>query len=105
MSEQSPDNSVRSRPILERHVQTIMLGLVIALLAWSGTTTLKLVETSARQDERITQLINITNELRDEMRDASSRYMTVNSASVYRQQLNSRIDSIDIRVKQLEDSL
>ncbi|WP_417329184.1 hypothetical protein [Halomonas cupida] len=86
-------------------MQTIMLGLVIALLAWSGTTTLKLVETSARQDERITQLINITNELRDEMRDASSRYMTVNSASVYRQQLNSRIDSIDIRVKQLEDSL
>lgn len=102
MPTSSPDTAVRSKPIIERHVQTVLLALVVGLLAWSGNTTMTLIETSARQDERITQLINLTEQLRNDLRAVGSEYMTISDAALYRDQLNSKIDSLSARVSQLE---
>lgn len=93
---------VRTRKRLETHVQTVLLAMVIAVITWSGNTTLKLIETTARQDERITQLLELTEELRQELRDAGNRFMTIDAADFYRQQVNGRLDALDDRVKRLE---
>ncbi|MGQ7247582.1 hypothetical protein ACUN9Y_09605 [Halomonas sp. V046] len=103
MSEANPDTAVRSKPILERHLQTVLLALVVALLGWSGNTTLTLIETSARQDERISTLISLTENLRQDLRDVGTNYMKVNDAAIYRSQINGRIDALDGRLKRLED--
>lgn len=104
MSETNPDTAVRPKPILERHIQTVMLGLVIALLGWSGNTTLTLIETTARQDERITQLINLTEDLRTDLRNVGSEYMTISDAALYRDQMNGQLDALNERVKRLENT-
>lgn len=103
MSETSPDTALKAKPILERHVQTVLLALVVGLLAWSGNTTLTLIETSARQDERISQLIALTEQLRADLREVGNDYMTINDAAMYRDQINSRIDSLGARVSRLEN--
>ena len=103
MSETSPDNALKAKPILERHVQTVLLALVVGLLAWSGNTTLTLIETSARQDERISQLIALTEQLRADLREVGNDYMTINDAAMYRDQINSRIDALGARVSRLEN--
>ncbi|WP_275289164.1 hypothetical protein [Halomonas elongata] len=95
-------HQVRAKPIFERHLQTLLLTLVAGLIAWQGVTTLKLIETTARQDERITQLITMTEQLRNDLKDADSQYMTNQDASLYRQQMNGRIDALDNRVSRLE---
>lgn len=103
MSETNPETNVRSRPILERHVQTVLLALVVGLLAWSGNTTMTLIETSARQDERISQLITLTENLRQDLRDTGNQFMTISDAQLYRDQMNSRIDALGSRVSRLEN--
>lgn len=102
MTNANPDTHVRSKPILERHLQTLLLTLVAGLIAWQGVTTLKLIETSARQDERITQLLTMTEQLRNDLRDADSQYMTIQDASLYRDQMNGRIDALSSRLSRLE---
>ncbi|MDT8894198.1 hypothetical protein RSO41_05980 [Halomonas sp. I1] len=102
MTNSNPDTQVRAKPIFERHLQTLLLTLVAGLIAWQGITTLKLIETTARQDERISQLITMTEQLRNDLRDADSQYMTNHDARIYRDQLNSRIDDLDNRVSRLE---
>ena len=103
MSETSPDTALKAKPILERHAQTVLLALVVGLLAWSGNTTLTLIETSARQDERISQLIALTEQLRADLREVGNDYMTINDAAMYRDQINSRIDALGARVSRLEN--
>ncbi|MBY5941151.1 hypothetical protein KUW00_09635 [Halomonas sp. DP5N14-9] len=84
-------------------MQTVLLALVVGLLAWSGNTTLTLIETSARQDERISQLIALTEQLRADLREVGNDYMTINDAAMYRDQINSRIDALGARVSRLEN--
>ncbi|MEQ5768136.1 hypothetical protein NFH98_11070 [Halomonas sp. H33-56] len=81
----------------------MLLALVVGLLAWSGNTTLTLIETSARQDERISQLIALTEQLRADLREVGNDYMTINDAAMYRDQINSRIDALGARVSRLEN--
>lgn len=104
MSETSPDTSVRPKPIIERHIQTVLLALVVGLLGWSGNTTMTLIETSARQDERITQLINLTEQLRADLRDVGTRYMTISDAALYREQMSGQLDALKQRVTRLENA-
>ncbi|QFT84954.1 hypothetical protein FIU88_08195 [Halomonas sp. THAF12] len=101
----SPEQTVpvRARTKLETHMQTLLLTLVAGLIAWQGVTTLKLIETSARQDERITQLITLTEQLRNDLRDADNQYMTIQDASLYRDQMNGRIDALTSRLSRLEN--
>jgi len=72
-------------------------------VAWSGNTTLRLIETTARQDERISTLITLTESLRRDLRETGDEFMTISDAQLYRDQMRGRIDSIDSRVSRLED--
>lgn len=102
MSEQSPDNAVRSRPILERHVQSIMLALISGLIAWQGVTTLKLSESSARQDERVAHLISLTEQLRQDLRDMDTQYLPRREAEMYRNEQRNKYEQLESRVSRLE---
>ncbi|WP_134016831.1 hypothetical protein [Modicisalibacter xianhensis] len=95
---------MRPRPIMERHLQTLLLTLVAGLIAWSGMTTMRLVETQARQDERVTHLITLTESLRNEIRGMEDRYMSRSDAEIYRAQFSARMDGLDQRISVLEDA-
>ncbi|WP_289105734.1 hypothetical protein [uncultured Halomonas sp.] len=101
----SPEQTVpvRTRTKFETHMQTLLLTLVAGLIAWQGMTSMKLIETSARQDERISQLIALTEQLRADLREVGNDYMTINDAAMYRDQINSRIDALGARVSRLEN--
>jgi hypothetical protein len=96
------DTAVRPKPIMERHLQTLLLTLVAGLIAWSGMTTMKLVETQARQDERVSHLITLTESLRSEIRGMEDRYMSRSDAELYRAQFSARMDTMDQRISVLE---
>lgn len=61
---------------MERHIQTLLLTVVAGLIAWQGVTTLKLIETSTRQDERITYLVQQVGDMHAEMRRQRDDYVT-----------------------------
>lgn len=97
-------NPLPVKPIIERHLQTLLLGLVVALLGWSGNTTLKLTENGARQDERITHLIALTEQLRQDIRTVDSQYITRREAEMYRSSMLNRVGEVESRLTKLEDS-
>lgn len=102
MNDSNPETAVRSKPILERHVQSIMLFLISGLIAWQGVTTLKLSESSARQDERVTHLITLTEQLRQDLRNMESQYLSRREAEMYRNESRSKIEQLESRVSRLE---
>lgn len=104
MSGQTPDNSVRSRPILERHIQSTMLFLISGLIAWQGVTTLKLSESSARQDERVGHLISLTEQLRQDLRDMDTQYLPRREAEMYRNEQRNNYEQLEGRVSRLEEA-
>ena len=93
------------RPIIERHVQSIMLFLISGLIAWQGVTTLKLSESSARQDERVTHLISLTEQMQQALRDADSTYMSRRELQVHRNEIARELEQLDNRVGRLEGIL
>lgn len=99
-----PDDAVRSKPILERHLQTLLLTLVAGLIAWQGVTTIKLTENAARQDEKVMHLISLTEQLRQDIRDMDSQYLPRREAEMQRSETRSRIDQLEGRVSRLEGS-
>lgn len=102
MSDKNPDTTVRSKPIMERHVQTLLLAVVAGLIGWQGITTLKLSESSARQDERVTHLITLTEQLRQDLRNMDSQYLTRREAEMHRNENRSKLDLLESRVSRLE---
>lgn len=102
MQRTDPDNSVRSKPIIERHIQSIMLFLISGLIAWQGVTTLKLSESSARQDERVMHLISLTEQLRQDLRDMDSTYLPRREAEMYRNEQRNKYEQLESRVSRLE---
>lgn len=102
MFDQNPDTTVRSRPILERHIQSIMLALISGLITWQGVTTLKLSESSARQDERVAHLISLTEQLRQDLRDMDSQYLPRREAEMYRSEQRNKYEQLESRVSRLE---
>lgn len=104
MSKNGPEDAVRSKPILERHLQTLLLTLVAGLIAWQGITTLKLTENAARQDEKVMHLIALTEQLRQDIRNMDSDYLPRREAEMYRSETAMRLDALDQRVTRLEES-
>ncbi|MBZ5489158.1 hypothetical protein HW452_16685 [Halomonas aquamarina] len=102
MSDNNPDVAVRSKPIFERHFQTLLLTLVAGLIAWQGMTTLKLSESSARQDERVSHLIGLTEQLRQDLRAMDSQYLPRREAEMHRNETRSKLDALESRVSRLE---
>lgn len=102
MSQGSPDDAVRSKPILERHLQTLLLTLVAGLIAWQGVTTLKLTENAARQDEKVMHLIALTEQLRQDIRNMDADFLPRREAEMYRSETSMRLDELYQRVSRLE---
>lgn len=102
MSDKSPENTVRSKPIMERHLQTLLLALVAGLISWQGYSTLRLNESSARQDERVSYLITLTEQLRQDMRNMDALYMPRREYEMYRNETRSKLDQLESRVSRLE---
>lgn len=102
MPDQSPDNAVRSKPIMERHVQTLLLALVAGLISWQGYSTLRLNESSARQDERVTHLITLTEQMRQDLRNLDAQYISRREAEMHRNEIRGKIDLLESRVNRLE---
>lgn len=102
MNDQDPDVNKRTRPILESHLQSIMLALISGLIAWQGVSTLQLRESSARQDERVTHLINLTEQMRRDLRGIDSQYLPRREAEMYRNEQRARYEQLESRVSRLE---
>lgn len=102
MTDSNPETAVRSKPILERYVQSIVLFLISGLIAWQGVTTLKLSESSARQDERDTHLIKLTEQLRQDLRNIDSQYISRREAEMHGNESRRKIEQLESRVSRLE---
>lgn len=99
----APDNdNMKPRPIIERHIQSFLLSVIIALAVWQGSTTFRLSEISARQDERVTHLINLTEQLRRDLRDMDATYLPRREAEIYRNETDRKLDELSVRVGRLE---
>lgn len=96
------DNNMKPRPTIERHIQSFLMSVIIALAVWQGSTTLRLSEISARQDERVTHLINLTEQLRQELRDMDVTYLPRREAEMYRHETDRKLDELSNRVGRLE---
>lgn len=105
MATDTPEKPVTSRPIMERHLQTLLLALVAGLISWQGFSTLKLTESSARQDERVMHLIALTEQLRQDLRNLDSQYVTRRESDINRSELRSKLETLETRITRLENTL
>ncbi|QJQ93927.1 MULTISPECIES: hypothetical protein [Halomonadaceae] len=104
MADNGPDTTVRSKPIMERHLQTMLLAIATMLIGWQGVTTFNLSQTSARQDERIVHLTQQVSEIHRELRDQRDNYVTFNEADRRFREHRHELDAINSRVRALEES-
>ncbi len=103
MSESGPDTTVRSKPIMERHLQSFLLSVVTLLVAWQGYTTFELSKSSARQDERILYLTQQVTELHREWREQRDNNVSLNEFERRMGEHQREINSIRDRVRTLEE--
>lgn len=89
--------------LMERHLQTLLLTIVAGLIAWQGVTSLKLSESSARQDERIAYLTEQVREIHRELREQRAVYVTRGEFERRTDAQDDRLDGIDGRVRALEE--
>ncbi len=61
----------------ERHIQTVLAGLLIGLVAWVGITVTGNREQISRLDERLKFMAPVVEEIRQELKDRSAAIMEV----------------------------
>lgn len=67
------DQPVSTRPVWERHIQTVMMTLVIGGLGWVGSTILEVSEQQAVQTVRIEHLVRQVEEFKISIKDRYTR--------------------------------
>lgn len=90
------------RSVLERHIQTAIQVLAVALLMWAGKALLDLSQTVAVLEERITAQGATLIDMRSDMRDMSDTYYRKAEAQRDLDAIERRIGRLDGRVSQLE---
>lgn len=90
------------RSVLERHIQTAIQVLAVALLMWAGKALLDLSQTVAVLEERITAQGATLIDMRSDMRDMSDTYYRRTEAQRDLDAIEQRIGRLDGRVSQLE---
>lgn len=90
------------KPIMERHLQTGILLLIVSFVGWQALTTLQLTEASVRQDERVMHLITLTEQLRVDLRNLDNLYLPRREAEVYRNDMRNRIEQLESRISRVE---
>jgi hypothetical protein len=89
--------------VFERHMQTGIQVLLVALIIWAGTELVKLGQQSAVLEERLaTQGLTLM-EMREELRAWGDTYYRVADAKRELNDIESRISNLDSRVSAIED--
>lgn len=87
---------------IERHIQTIIVGISLALLAWVGLTLTQNVETMARVDEKVKNMEINLNELKREVKVATKDRYTWKDAQADQRALNYQLEALDTRITKIE---
>lgn len=96
------DMPVRSRPILERHLQTILLSVITAALLWFGGSVVEVREGFARQDEKMISVQAQLAQIQTDLREQSSKYYPKADAEREMSSFRSDIRTLRERVTVLE---
>ncbi|WFF40408.1 hypothetical protein EVC62_02215 [Salinicola endophyticus] len=86
---------VRSRPIIERHIQTALLAVIVAAIGWAGSSLIDVREGFARQDERLTNLAQQFADVQSSLKELSTAYYPKSDAE--RELGNMRTDIRNLR--------
>ncbi|MCL7941207.1 hypothetical protein M8009_13015 [Halomonas sp. ATCH28] len=96
-----PDREDRN--IFERHFQTGVQVVMVALLLWAGRELVALGQSSAVLEERLAAQGALLNEMRQEMASMSEVYYRQTDARRDLNIIENRIDQLRKRVDDLED--
>lgn len=88
--------------VFERHMQTGIQLLLVALIIWAGTALVSLGQQSAVLEERITSQAMTLQEMRQELRSWSDTYYRKSDARRDLDDIEGRINNLDSRVTAIE---
>ncbi|CAM0554250.1 hypothetical protein EHLJMEHL_04346 [Vreelandella titanicae] len=88
--------------VFERHMQTGIQVLLVALIIWAGTELVKLGQQSVVLEERLTTQGLMLNELRQELREWGDTYYRTTDARRELDEIEGHIDNLNSRVSALE---
>jgi len=88
--------------VFERHMQTGIQILLVALIMWAGTQLVKLGHQSVVLEERLTNQGALLNEMRIELKEWGDTYYRRADAQRELDGIENRIDDLDSRVSALE---
>ncbi|EWH00558.1 hypothetical protein [Halomonas sp. BC04] len=91
--------------MLERHIQTGIQIILVALLAWAGLELVNLGKNTAVLQERLAYQGQLINELRGELRDWSNLYYRKSDADREIGGLKNDVRRLNERVSDLEERL
>lgn len=92
-----------SSPVLERHLQTLLLSIIAGLIAWGGMTINGTAQATVRLDERVVQMTKTVEEARLEVRDLGKLQAEIAAQGAdQRQQLWGEIARLQARIGVLE---
>lgn len=89
--------------VFERHMQTGIQVLLVALIIWAGTELVKLGQQSVVLEERLATQGMTLQEMRHELRSWGDMYYRTADAQRDLNEIEGRINSLDSRVSALED--
>lgn len=89
----------------ERHMQTGIQVLLVALILWAGSELVKLGQQSVVLEERLTMQGLMLQEMRHELKSWGDTYYRATDARRELDQIEARIESLHSRVSALEDGL
>ncbi|WP_342594538.1 hypothetical protein AAGT95_16760 [Salinicola lusitanus] len=96
------DMPVRSRPIMERHIQTVLLSVIVAALLWFGSSVVEVREGFARQDEKMIGVQSQLAQIQADLRSQSDKYYPRADAEREMTSFRSDIRTLRERVTVLE---
>ena len=102
MTEEQDMPSVRSRPIMERHIQTVLLSVIVAALLWFGSSVVDVREGFARQDEKMISVQAQLAQIQSDLREQSDKYYPKADAEREMTSFRSDIRTLRERVTVLE---
>lgn len=98
----TPERPVKPS-VFERHLQTAIQLILVALLAWAGLRLVELGENSAVLRERLIYQGEQISQLRRELREWSDIYVRRSDADREFQQLRNELEQVGARVARLEE--
>ncbi|MDQ7731608.1 hypothetical protein QT231_02790 [Halomonas sp. SpR1] len=88
--------------VFERHMQTGIQVLLVALIIWAGSELVKLGQQSVVLEERLTTQGLMIQEMRQELKSWGDTYYRASDARRDLDEIESRIDNLNSRVSVLE---